>query len=230
MSKNILIVEDKGDIAELMIYHLEKEGFLVSWGENGEEALVILENMPFDLIVLDLMLPRINGLEILSRLKRNSKYKAIPVIIESAKTEDADVVKGLEMGAEDYITKPFSPKVLVARIKKVFERIDKYNHEFLNFGEGELTIDPDNHDVKIKGKSISLTNTEFKLLEMLARNNNKVLTRDQLIICIWNQKDLLTDRVVDVHINFLRKKLNTHSHFIKSIRGVGYIFQYLNKH
>ena len=230
MSKNILIVEDKGDIAELMIYHLEKEGFLVSWAENGEEALVILENMPFDLIVLDLMLPRINGLEILSRLKRNSKYKAIPVIIESAKTEDADVVKGLEMGAEDYITKPFSPKVLVARIKKVFERIDKYNHEFLNFGEGELTIDPDNHDVKIKGKSISLTNTEFKLLEMLARNNNKVLTRDQLIICIWNQKDLLTDRVVDVHINFLRKKLNTHSHFIKSIRGVGYIFQYLNKH
>lgn len=229
MNKKILLIEDKSDIAELIIYHLEKEGYLVSWAENGEEALIILENIPFDLLILDLMLPRISGMEILSRLKSNFKYRSIPVIIESAKTEDADVIKGLEMGAEDYITKPFRPKVLLARIKKVFDRIDRSKTEVLSFGQGEITIDPSNREVSIYGSLINLTTIEFNILELLARNSNKVLTRDQMIDLIWTDKSQVTTRVIDVHVNYLRKKLNSSSRFVKSIRGVGYIFQPENK-
>jgi len=229
MNKKILLIEDKSDIAELIIYHLEKEGYLVSWAENGEEALIILENMPFDLLILDLMLPRISGMEILSRLKSNFKYRSIPVIIESAKTEDADVIKGLEMGAEDYITKPFRPKVLLARIKKVFDRIDRSKNEVLTFGRGEISIDPSNREVSIHGSLINLTTIEFNILELLARNSNRVLTRDQIIDQIWTDKNQVTTRVIDVHVNYLRKKLNSSSRFVKSIRGVGYIFQPDNK-
>lgn len=225
MNKKILIIEDNRDIAELIIYHLEKEGYLVSWTENGEEALIILENMPFDLLILDLMLPRISGLEILSRLKSNFKYRAIPVIVESAKTEDADIIKSLEMGAEDYVTKPFRPKVLLARIKKVFERIDRSKNEILSFGHGEIIIDPSKREVSVHGSLINLTTIEFKILELLARNSNRVLTRDQMIDQIWNDKCQVTTRVIDVHVNYLRKKLNTTARFIRSIRGVGYIFR-----
>jgi two-component system alkaline phosphatase synthesis response regulator PhoP len=228
MKKKILLVEDKADIAELIIYHLEKENYSVSWAENGEEALIMIENMPFDLVILDLMLPRISGLEVLNRLKTNTKYKSIPVIVESARTDDSDIIKGLEMGADDYVTKPFSPKVLLARIKKVLDRIDKNNFELLSFENGELTIDHRNHEVKIHGTPINLTNIEFNLLEILVRNNNKVLTRDHLIMSLWSEKDLATTRVIDVHINFLRKKLDKFAQYIKSIRGVGYIFQYIN--
>ncbi|MCE5223106.1 response regulator transcription factor [bacterium] len=225
MNKKILIVEDNSDIAELIIYHLEKEGYFVTWVENGEEALIFLENMPCDLLILDLMLPSISGFEVLSLLKSNFKFKAIPVIIESAKTEDVDIVKCLQIGAEDYLTKPFHPKELLARIKKVIDRIDQSKEKILTFCQGVISIDPSNREVSVQGNLINLTSIEFSILEFLARNSNKVLTRDQMIDFIWADKNQVTTRVIDVHVNYLRKKLNSCSGFVRTIRGVGYIFQ-----
>ena len=223
MEKKILIVEDKKDIADLIIYHLEKENFEVFCALNGLEAFQLLKENSIDLIVLDLMLPKMNGLEVLKTLKADPVQKDIPVIIESAKSEDVDVVRGLGLGAEDYVTKPFSPKVLLARIHKILDRNKKEDKEIIKLFNDHLTIDLQKHLVYVNGQLIHLTSIEFDLLHFLIRNKNKVLSREKILEGVWKEEVIVVDRVIDVHMNSLRKKLGSSACFIKTNRGVGYI-------
>ncbi len=225
MKKNILLIEDDKDISELISYNLKKENFNVITAYDGEEALNLIKDNVIDLIILDLMLPGINGTDLLKYIKRDEKTKNIPVIIETAKGEENDIVLGLELGADDYVTKPFSPKVLVARIKRLIERTEEksINEKLLN--AGPVTLDLTRHKVTLKGKPIELTLVEFKLLNYLISNKGKALSRDEILANIWLDEVYVIDRVVDVHINSIRKKLGEESYLIETVRGIGYTFK-----
>ena len=212
-------------MVELICHHLEKAGYLSSFSANGEEALAKIQTEKFDLILLDLMLPKISGIEILRQIKRNEKTKNIPVIIESAKSEDEDVILGLELGAEDYVTKPFSPKVLLARIQKVLSRHSPTDNDCIKINQGELTINTNNREVKVNGELITLTMAEFGILVSLVNNQNKIMTRDKILEEVWQNKSIVVDRVIDVHMNSLRKKLGSASYNLQTIRGIGYMFK-----
>jgi two-component system phosphate regulon response regulator PhoB len=227
--KHILIVDDEEDILELVKYNLEINGFLTTCATNGEEALKITRSHKPDLIVLDLMLPNIDGLDVCRVLKADSETKYIPIQMLSARGEESDIIQGLEMGADDYVTKPFSPQVLVARVKTLLRR---YSEPIEN-EEGiirirELSIHPGRREVKIGEKRIELTYTEFQILHLLARHKNFVFTRNQIIDEIRGENYPVTDRTVDFQIVGLRKKLNQAGRYIKTVRGVGYRF-YLEK-
>ncbi|MDD3427886.1 MAG: response regulator [Caldisericia bacterium] len=225
MKKNILLIEDDKDISELISYNLKKENFNVITAYDGEEALNLIKDNVIDLIILDLMLPSVSGIDLLKYIKRDEKTKNIPVIIETAKGEENDIVLGLELGADDYVTKPFSPKVLVARIKRLIERTEEksINEKLLN--AGPVTLDLTRHKVTLKGKPIELTLVEFKLLNYLISNKGKALSRDEILANIWLDEVYVIDRVVDVHINSIRKKLGEESYLIETVRGVGYTFK-----
>jgi len=225
MKKNILLIEDDKDISELISYNLKKENFNVITAYDGEEALNLIKDNIIGLIILDLMLPGINGIDLLKYIKRDEKTKNIPVIIETAKGEENDIVLGLELGADDYVTKPFSPKVLVARIKRLIERTEEksINEKLLN--AGPVTLDLTRHKVTLKGKPIELTLVEFKLLNYLISNKGKALSRDEILANIWLDEVYVIDRVVDVHINSIRKKLGEESYLIETVRGIGYTFK-----
>lgn len=225
MKKNILLIEDDKDISELISYNLKKENFNVITAYDGEEALNLIKDNVIDLIILDLMLPSVSGIDLLKYIKRDEKTKNIPVIIETAKGEENDIVLGLELGADDYVTKPFSPKVLVARIKRLIERTEEksINEKLLN--AGPVTLDLTRHKVTLKGKPIELTLVEFKLLSYLISNKGKVLSRDEILSNIWLDEVYVIDRVVDVHINSIRKKLGEESYLIETVRGIGYTFK-----
>jgi len=225
MKKNILLIEDDKDISELISYNLKKENFNVITAYDGEEALNLIKDNVIDLIILDLMLPSVSGIDLLKYIKRDEKTKNIPVIIETAKGEENDIVLGLELGADDYVTKPFSPKVLVARIKRLIERTEEksINEKLLN--AGPVTLDLNRHEVTLKGKPIELTLVEFKLLNYLISNKGKALSRDEILANIWLDEVYVIDRVVDVHINSLRKKLGEESYLIETVRGIGYTFK-----
>lgn len=220
---NILLIEDDKDISELISHYLKRENFNVIVAYNGDDALDLLKSKTFNLIILDLMLPNISGIEVLKQIKRNQKTKDIPVVIESAKGEETDIVIGLELGADDYVTKPFSPKVLTARVKRLLERIKGKNSNNGNlFIIGELTLDIERHEVTLNGKPLRLTYIEFSLLKYLVLNKGRVLSRDNILENIWFNEAYVVDRVIDVHINSLRKKLGEASYLIETIRGVGY--------
>ncbi|HOJ16403.1 MAG: response regulator [Caldisericia bacterium] len=225
MKKNILLIEDDKDISELISYNLKKENFNVITAYDGEEALNLIKDNVIDLIILDLMLPSVSGIDLLKYIKRDEKTKNIPVIIETAKGEENDIVLGLELGADDYVTKPFSPKVLVARIKRLIERTEEksINEKLLN--AGPVTLDLTRHKVTLKGKPIELTLVEFKLLNYLISNKGKALSRDEILANIWLDEVYVIDRVVDVHINSIRKKLGEESYLIETVRGIGYTFK-----
>ena len=225
MKKNILLIEDDKDISELISYNLKKENFNVITAYDGEEALNLIKDNIIGLIILDLMLPSVSGIDLLKYIKRDEKTKNIPVIIETAKGEENDIVLGLELGADDYVTKPFSPKVLVARIKRLIERTEEksINEKLLN--AGPVTLDLTRHKVTLKGKPIELTLVEFKLLNYLISNKGKALSRDEILANIWLDEVYVIDRVVDVHINSIRKKLGEESYLIETVRGVGYTFK-----
>jgi two-component system phosphate regulon response regulator PhoB len=222
--KIILIVEDREDIAELIQLNLEKAGFRTLLASNGEKAIQHLEQNSIDLIVLDLMLPRISGLDLLKMIKNNKHWGTIPVIIESARSDEGDIVQGLELGADDYVTKPFSQKVLLARIQKIFERNKLEHTGIMNINEKELVVNRESLEVFLNEKPIALTYYEFKLLELLMLNDSKVMTREQILNEIWREEAIVVDRVIDVHITSLRKKLEEAARFIQTIRGVGYRF------
>lgn len=222
--KTILIVEDREDIAELIQINLEKAGFKTILASNGEKAIKVLEDQPIDLIVLDLMLPRISGIDLLKKIKSEERWGAIPIIIESARSDESDVVQGLELGADDYVTKPFSQKVLLARIQKIFERNDPKYTSLIKINDGELIVNRESQEVLLNGNAIALTYYEFKLLELFILNESKVLTREQILHGIWSEQAIVVDRVIDVHIASLRKKLKEAARFIQTIRGVGYRF------
>jgi two-component system alkaline phosphatase synthesis response regulator PhoP len=224
--QKILAVDDEEDILELLRFNLTKEGFAVVCATSGEEALKsALSNRP-DLILLDLLLPGMDGLEVARRLKHDASTKEIPVIMVTAKGEEADIVTGLEVGAEDYIPKPFSRKVLIARVRAVLRRkasAPADDQEVLSVHD--LTIHPGRREVLVKGKPIPLTFTEFGILNFLARRPGWVFTRSQIVDAVKGDEYFVTDRAVDVQIVGLRKKLGSASKIIETVRGVGYRFK-----
>ncbi|MGA2916172.1 MAG: response regulator [Sedimentisphaerales bacterium] len=223
--ENILIVDDEEDVLELLRFNLEKNGYKIDAAVSGEEALTKARGKLPDLIILDLMLPGIDGLEVCKRLKGDTKTVNIPVIMLTAKSEEADIITGLELGAQDYITKPFSPKVLVARVRRILQRNIARNLEKAPVKIHELIIDPARREVLIKNKPVELTFTEFNILYTLAKRPGLVFTRYQIVDSIRGEDYLVTDRAVDVQIVSLRKKLGPTGKYIETVRGVGYRFR-----
>lgn len=222
-NKYIIVIEDDSDIQELIKYNLSKEKFKVDGYTSGEDGLNAIKQLKPDLILLDLMLPGIDGLEICRQLKKDSTTDNIPIIMLTAKTEESDIVSGLEMGADDYITKPFSPKVLIARIRSLFRRLKaKEITEQSSIKRDNIIINPGKFEVLVKNKPISLTLTEFQILHQLAKKPGWVFTRDQLIDSIRGEDIIITDRSIDVQIVGLRKKLGKEGLQIETVRGIGY--------
>ena len=224
--KNILIVEDEEEIQELVRYNLVKEGYRVCCAVGGEEALRIAGSELPDLIVLDLMLPGIDGLEVCRVLRNDQRTRGIPVVMLTAKGEEADIVTGLELGADDYITKPFSPRVLVARIRAVLRRTaGESAAETSTIRIHNVVIHPGRHEVLVDGGPVPLTSTEFRVLHVLARRPGWVLTRRQISDAVHGADYPVTDRSIDVQIVALRKKLRHAGGYIETVRGVGYRFK-----
>lgn len=224
--ESILAVEDDKDILELLKYNLAKEGYRVTAVTSGEEGLQLARSTTPDLILLDLMLPGVDGLEVCRRLKMDAKTRQVPIIMLTAKGEEADIVIGLELGAEDYITKPFSTRVLLARARTVLRRrrtAPPGEEALLKIHE--LVIDPGRHEVLLHGQAVDLTATEFRLLHLLARRPGWVLTRANIVEGLHGNDYPVTDRAVDVKIVALRKKLGSAADYIETVRGVGYRFK-----
>jgi two-component system phosphate regulon response regulator PhoB len=224
--QKILAVDDEEDILELLRFNLTKEGFAVVCAGSGEEALKLTRLEKPELILLDLLLPGIDGLEVAKRLKNDPSTRGIPVIMVTAKGEEADIVTGLEVGAEDYITKPFSRKVLIARVRAVLRRkaaAPANDKEVL--AVHDLLIHPGRREVLVKGKPVPLTFTEFGILNLLAKRPGWVFTRSQIVDAVKGDEYFVTDRAVDVQIVGLRKKLGNAAGVIETVRGVGYRFK-----
>ena len=219
----VLVVEDEEDIQELIEYNLTREGYRVECVGSGEEALSTAKDKKPDMIVLDLMLPGLDGLEVCREIRRDVKVATTPILILSAKGEEADIVAGLELGADDYLTKPFSPRELLARMRAVMRR---GQHDAAGEPEvleiHEISIEHAQHRVFVKKKPVKLTLSEFRILELLARNPDRVFTRNQIIEALRGDDYPVTDRSIDVHIVGLRKKLGSAGKHIETVRGVGY--------
>lgn len=227
MAKNkILVVDDEKDILDLVEYNLKQEGYKVTCVLTGEEALDSIREKKPDLILLDLMLPGVDGFEVCRQLKRDEQTRDIPVVMLTAKGEDIDVVTGLELGADDYIVKPFSPRILIARIRAVLRKKqasipDASDQEDI-LTRHDIRIDPRRHHVTVKGTSVELTYSEFKLLKLLAERPGWVYSRYQIVDALRGEDYPVTERSVDVQIVGLRKKLGAAGKFIQTVRGVGY--------
>jgi len=224
--EQILVVDDEEDILELVRYNLVREGYRVVCAATGEEALKKAESEKIDLIVLDLMLPGINGLEVTRKLKGTVKTQNLPIVMLTAKGEEADIVSGLELGADDYMTKPFSPRVLAARVRAVLRRRARETKEESPALELHgLVIHPGRRSVLVAGTPVKLTFTEFQVLYFLARRPGWVFTRSQIVDAVRGDDYPVTDRSVDVQIVGLRKKLGSLGHCVETVRGVGYRFK-----
>jgi len=225
--RTVVVVDDEADIREILQYNLEQEGFKVVLIDDGEKAIQYLKENPVDLILLDLMLPGIPGLELCKMLKKEAALESIPIIMITAKTSETDVIVGLELGADDYITKPFSPKEVVARIKAIFRRLDEKKGmdepKELRF-EG-LHMDLSRYEVRVENKETHLTTTEFRILQCLMSRLGHVFSRDELIDFALGKEISVVDRTIDVHITNLRKKIGHYGACIESIRAVGYRFK-----
>jgi two-component system phosphate regulon response regulator PhoB/two-component system alkaline phosphatase synthesis response regulator PhoP len=215
-------VDDEPDIVELVSLHLRKAGFKVEGFLSAEKFLKFVDKTKPDLVILDLMLPDTDGLEVCKYLKGKEALAAIPVIILTAKDDESDKVLGLELGADDYVTKPFSPKELAARVKAVLRRhVPEEKVKMITVGEN-LSLDSERYEVKVDNKKISLTSTEFKILKLLASRKGRVFTRDEILDSLWGHEKIVLDRTVDVHIRNLREKLGRAARFIQNVRGIGY--------
>ncbi len=224
--EKILVVDDEEDLVELVKYNLEREGYGVICVGTGEDALTSAREDTPELIILDLMLPGVDGLDVCKDLKRNEKTRHIPVIMLTAKTEDSDIVSGLELGADDYITKPFSPRVLLARVKAALRRKKTGSEEeSSSIIRGDLTINTVRREVRAGGQPIALTATEFNILHFLAVRPGWVFSRDQIISAVKGDDYPVTERSVDVQIAGLRRKLGDVGEIIETVRGVGYRFR-----
>lgn len=224
--EKIVAIEDEPDLLEVVRYNLAREGYEVVSAEDGLEGLEVIGRSRPDLVLLDLMLPGMDGLEICRRVKYDPETRNIPVIIVSAKGEESDVVLGLEMGADDYVAKPFSPRELVARVKAVLRRgssKDRPESDSRVEMDG-LVVDPERHEVSVDGEVVAFTATEFRLLHHLASHAGRVFTREQLLRHAVGEDVVILERNVDVHIRAIRKKLGAHADRISTIRGVGYRF------
>lgn len=222
-SPRVLVVDDEDDLLELLRYNITREGYQVTCVASGEEALRSVRRNAPDLIVLDVMLPSIDGLEVCRRLKSESKTRDIPIIMLTAKSEEGDIVAGLEHGADDYIAKPFSPRVLLARVKALLRRRDTERDTTIRVHE--LSIHPGRHEAILAGTPLELTYTEFALLQFLAKRPGWAFTRTQIVDGVKGEDYPVTDRSVDVQVAGLRKKLGAHGSYIETVRGVGYRFR-----
>jgi len=224
--KRILVVDDEENILDLIRYNLSREGFDVLSAMSGDEALRLARVERPDLMILDLMLPGIHGMEVAKLLKKDARTEAIPIVMLTAKSGDADVVTGLEIGADDYITKPFSPKVLIARVRAVLRRKeDTHPSKEPVIKTSTLIIDPGRHEVRLRGDLLELTLTEFRLIQLLAEHPGWVFTRDQIVDAIRGEDCDVTDRSVDVHVAGLRRKMGSDGDSIETVRGIGYRFR-----
>ena len=221
----ILIVEDEQDIRDLLIFNLQKEGFKVESADNGDSALSLIRKNNFDLILLDLMLPGIGGFDLTRILKNDRKTSKTPILMLTAKGEESDIIKGLELGADDYMTKPFSIKVLIARINKILIKSSNRSDEANVLKHNSLSINLKARDVIVEGKKIDLTFTEFEILKLLASHSKWVYTRSEIINNIRGDDYIVTDRTIDFQIVGLRKKMGPVGKYIKTVRGVGYRFE-----
>ncbi|WP_457553689.1 response regulator [Desulfobacula sp.] len=224
---SILVVDDEPDILELITYNLKNEGYRVLTAQSGEQAIKMVKQSHPDLMILDLMLPGINGLEVTKILKNDEQTREMPIVMVTAKGEETDIVTGLELGANDYISKPFSPKILVARIRAILRRRKKNlsgrPQEIKQ--EGDMVIDRTRHVVTLEGKIVDLTLSEFELLSFLMDKKGWVFTRGQIVDAIRGENYAVTERSIDVIIVGLRKKLKNYAAAIETVRGVGYRFR-----
>ena len=227
LRKTVLIVDDEADIRELLKYNLEQEGYGTVLAGDGDSALKAFHEGSIDLVLLDLMLPGLSGLDLCKQLKRDQKTETIPIIMITAKSSETDVIVGLELGADDYITKPFSPKEVVARVKAIFRRIDEKKPQDISseLAFDHLKMDLSRHEVLVEGREAKLTSTEFKILRCLLSRPGHVFSRDELIDFALGRDISVVDRTIDVHITNLRKKIGTYGAHIESIRSVGYRFR-----
>ena len=232
MDATILIIEDERSIIELLEYNIRREGYRVESATDGEEGMAFIERNPVDLVILDLMLPGIQGLDVCRILRERSQTRALPIIMLTAKAEEADKVLGLELGADDYVTKPFSVRELLARIRALLRRTQALREEAGADPEtlvrGGLTIDHSAYTVTIEGRVLRLSPTEFKLLKVLANRPGRVYTREELLDRVWGDETFVGPRTVDVHIRRLRASVETdpqNPRWIIKVRGVGYTFE-----
>jgi phosphate regulon transcriptional regulator PhoB len=223
--KKVLVVDDEPDIVELVTYNLRKEGYNVTSAADGEEALNKIRKDNFDCLVLDLMMPGIQGVELCRILRNDPKTRKLPIIMLTAKGEEVDRVLGLEMGADDYLPKPFSPRELMARVRAIMRRTSDIAVEERVLKIGDLEINKDTYSVSKKGTALSLSNTEFKLLLYLAERRGKVFSRDQLLDAVWSNEAFVEPRTVDVHIRRMRAQIEddpSKPRYLKTKRGIGY--------
>ncbi len=226
MAQKILIVEDETDIRELLTYNLEREGFEVLGAASGEEAFRALEEESIHLVVLDLMLPDVSGLEVCRYVRRHSVLGRLPVIMLTAKGEEVDRIVGFELGADDYVTKPFNIREVMLRVKAVLARSREPLAAGKTLRRGALVIDPEQHEVAVNGRALALTATEFRLLHHLAAHPGYAHNRDELLDVIWGEDKFVTPRTVDTYIRRLREKIGPGAEdMIQTLRGVGYRFQ-----
>ena len=225
MSQKILVVDDEPDAVELVLFNLKGAGYDVVSAADGAEALKHARTFAPDLILLDVMLPEVDGLEVCKLLRRDPATSGIPIIMLTAKAAEIDRILGLELGADDYVTKPYSPRELVLRVKSLLRRRapETEKTEVMDFGD--LTIDVPAHTVLVERKPVELTATEFKLLSVLASRRGRVQSRDQLLKDVWEYDSMIDTRTVDTHMRRLREKLGEAARFLDTVRGVGYRFQ-----
>ncbi len=221
-NKTVLIVEDEKDLVELLEFNLHREGYRTLAAYDGETGQQLARQHVPDLIILDLMLPRKNGQEVAMALRAEPTTKRIPMIMLTAKSEESDIVVGLTLGADDYVTKPFSMKVLIARMETVMRRASQEVRPSDVMTLGPLKVDRSRHRAEIDDQPVALTLTEFRILEALLAARGHVLSRDQLMSHAWGEHVSVTDRTIDVHVTALRKKLGGHRHIVETVRGVGY--------
>jgi two-component system alkaline phosphatase synthesis response regulator PhoP len=225
-NEHILIVEDEEDLVELLRFNLVKNGYTVSAALRGDEGLKMARALVPDLILLDVMLPGLDGIEVARALRKDDRTAGIPIVMLTARAEESDMITGLELGADDYVTKPFSPKVLIARLRAVLRR---RRHEPVKTEESvrirDLVINPGRHEVLAGGKPLDLTFSEMRILHLLASRPGWVFSRDQIVNAVHGEAYPVTDRAVDVQIVGLRKKLGARARYVETVRGVGYRFQ-----
>jgi two-component system, OmpR family, phosphate regulon response regulator PhoB len=222
-SKRILVVDDEADVTELVSYHLRAKGYQVETTNNPTGSLSVARTFLPDLVILDVMMPDLNGIQICRLLRADPQLESVPVIFLTAKAEESDRIQGLETGADDYICKPFSTKELVLRVQSVLRRAhDGEVENSKRLQAGEIVIDVERHEALISGKAVELTATEFKLLRLLMERRGRVQTREHLLLNVWNYETEIETRTVDTHVRRLREKLGAEADWIETIRGVGY--------
>jgi len=220
--ERILLIEDEPDIAEVLQYNLKKEGFEVEIAHRGDSGLEALRRQPPDLILLDLMLPGVDGLELTRILKREAATARLPIVMLTARGEEVDRIVGLELGADDYISKPFSPREVVLRVKAVLRRRQPEESDGERLEIGTIRLDISGHQLRLDGKEVPLTATEFRLLRLLMERGGRVQTRGQLLSDVWGYAENIDSRTVDTHIRRLRRKLGAEAERIETVIGVGY--------